>query len=91
MRDHEAALVAELLASDRIGDLFVKFLEAAIELRASTLEVLILSHLLVEEIEQTIDPADRDAIRKMAAATDSFHPIGEAAEKVIRGLSDEKH
>ncbi len=90
MKSHEAALVAELLASDRIEDLYVKFLEAAMKLGASTLEVLILCHLMVEEIEQRMAPADRDAIRKMVAATDSFHPIGEAADKVVRGL-DGKH
>ena len=85
MTSHEAALVAELLASDRIEDLYVRFLEAAMKLGASTLEVLILCHLMVEEIEQRMAPADRDAIRRMVAATDSFHPIGEAAAKVVRG------
>jgi hypothetical protein len=91
MKSHEAALVAELLASDRIEDLYVKFLEAAMKLGASTWELLLLCHLMAEEIEQRMARSDREAIRKMVAATDSFHPIGEAADKVVRGLGNEKH
>lgn len=91
MRDHKAVLVAEVLASDAIEELYIKFLEAAMKLGASSLQVLILCHLMVEEIEQKIAPSDRDAIRRMVAATGSFHPIGEAAAKVVRGLSDGKH
>jgi hypothetical protein len=90
VKDLEAALVAEARASDAIEELYVKWLETTNKSRASTLQVLILCLLIAKEIEQRMAPSDRDAIRKMVAATD-FHPIGEAADKVVRGLRDEKH
>jgi hypothetical protein len=89
VKDLEAALVAEARASDAIEELYVKWLETTNKLRASTLQVLILCLLIAKEIEQRMAPSDRDAIRKMMAATDNFHPIGEAADKVVRGLRDE--
>jgi hypothetical protein len=88
MREQEAVLVAEVLASDVIEDLYIEFLEVAMKLGASSLQVLILCHLMVEEIEHKIAPSDRDAIRKLVASTGSFHPIGVAADEVVRGLSD---
>jgi hypothetical protein len=91
MKPHEAALVAEALTSDRIAKLYVKYCEAALEVRASTLEVFVLLHLMVEEIEQQMSASDRDTIREMVAGTDSFHPIGEAAARVVRRLGDERH
>jgi hypothetical protein len=83
VKDLEAALVAEARASDAIEELYVKWLETTNKSRASTLQVLILCLLIAKEIEQRMAPSDRDAIRKMVAATDSFHPIGEAADKVV--------
>jgi hypothetical protein len=85
MKAHEAVLVAEVLASEAIG------LEAGLAIKAGELQALILCHLMAEEIEQKMAPSDRDAIRKVVAATNSFHPIGEAAAKVVRRLGNERH
>ena len=89
MKDQEAVLVAVVLASDLIEDLYIKFLEVAMKLGASSLQVLVLCQLMAEEIEQKTAPSDRDAIRKLVAFTDSFHPIGEAADRVVRRLRNE--
>jgi hypothetical protein len=47
MREQEAVLVAEVLASDVIEELHIRFLEAAMKLGANSLQVLILCHLMV--------------------------------------------
>jgi hypothetical protein len=47
MRDHEAVLVAEVLAGDAIEELYIRFLEAAMKLGANSLHVLIHCHLMV--------------------------------------------
>ena len=56
MREQETVLVAEVLASDVIEELHIRFLEAAMKLGANSLQVLILCHLMVEEIEQRMAP-----------------------------------
>ena len=61
MNAREAMLAEEALASDCIEQLYVKWHAAAVE---SSLHVLILCLLMVEEIEQTISPSDRSAIRE---------------------------
>jgi hypothetical protein len=91
MTSHEAALVAELLASDAIQQLYVKLREASFEQGATSLLMLLVCHLIVEEIEEAIAPADRIAIKEMvaAAATPGIISIGEAANKVVRSLSSD--
>jgi hypothetical protein len=91
MTSHEAALVAELLASDAIEELYVKLREVALEQGATSLPMFLICHLIVEEIEEAIAPADRIAIKEMVAATSTpgTISIGEAANKVVRSLSND--
>jgi hypothetical protein len=91
MKSHEAALVAELLASDAIQQLYVKLREISFEQEATSLRMLLVCHLIVEEIEEAIAPADRIAIEEMvaASATPGTISIGEAANKVVRSLSND--
>jgi hypothetical protein len=91
MTSHEAALVADLLASNRIEELYVRLGEVALEQGATSLLMLPVCHLIVEEIEEAMVPADRIAIKEMVAATATpgIISIGEAANKVVRSLSND--
>ena len=88
MKSHEAALVQEALASDAIQQIYVKLREVALEQGATSLLILLVCHLIVEEIEEAIAPADRTAIKEMiaATATPGTISIGDAANKVVEGL-----
>ena len=91
MKSHEAALVQEALASDAIQQLYVKLREVAFEQEATSLLMLLVCHLIVEEIEEAMAPADRIAIKEMVAATATpgTISIGEAADKVVRSSSND--
>ena len=69
-----------------IEELYVRLGEIAFEQGATSLLMLLVCHLIVEEIEEAIVPADRIAIKEMVAATAApgFISIGEAANKVVR-------
>ena len=89
MKAHEAMLVQEHLAGDRVEELYFKLRETAARLGASQLEVLIVFHLLVEDAERQLAPADRRAIREMVTGpANSWQQIGDVA---VRMLGDESH
>ena len=89
MKAYEAMLVQEALSGDRVEELYFTLNKLAAQSGASKLEALIVFHLLVDDAEGQLSPADRRAIREMVTSpANSWQQIGDVA---VRMLDDESH
>ena len=83
MKAHEAMLVQEDLAGDRVE---VEQARSPVGRQPTRGGYL---HLLLEDIEQKLAPSDRRAIREMMSSpASSWQQIGDVA---VRMLDDESH